>query len=85
MISLIQMLKDNGISTLMKKRLLGSLVFSMASYGSDIWTLKKSDEKKIEAFEQCCYRKLMRIILLIGNQMNDCWKTWIARKTASNS
>ena len=47
MISLTQIWKDKGISTETKKRLLGSLVFSIASYGSECWVLKKSNEKKI--------------------------------------
>ena len=61
MISLPQIWKDKGISTGTKKRLLWSLVFSIASYGSECWVLKKSDEKKIEAFEMWCYRRLLRI------------------------
>ena len=61
MISLTQIWKDKGISIGTKKRLLKSLVVSIASYGSECWVLKKSDEKKIEAFELWCYRRLLRI------------------------
>ena len=61
MISLTQIWKDKGISTGTKKRLLWSLVFSIASYDSECWVLKKSDEKKIEAFEMWCYCQLLRI------------------------
>ena len=61
MISIIQIWKDKGISTGTKKRLLGSLAFSIASYGSECWVLKQSDEKKIEAFEMWYYRRLLRI------------------------
>ncbi|KAG1652450.1 hypothetical protein GQR58_026268 [Nymphon striatum] len=38
-----------------------SLVFSIASYGSECWVLKKSDKKKIDAFDLWCYRRLLRI------------------------
>ena len=61
MISLTQIWKDKGTSIGTKKRLLKSLVFSIASYRSECWVLKKSDVKKIEAFELWCYRRLMRI------------------------
>ena len=44
-----------------RKRLLGTLVFSVYSYGSECWVLKKSDEEKIKAFEMWCYRRLLRI------------------------
>ena len=38
--------KDKGILTGKKKRLLGTLVFSIANYGSECWVLKKSVEEK---------------------------------------
>ena len=40
-ILLTQIWKDNGSSAGTKKRLLKSLVFSIASYGSECWVLKK--------------------------------------------
>ena len=68
MVSLTKIWKDKSISLRTKKRLLQSLVFSIASYGSECWVLKKGDKKKIEAFELWCYRRLLRI-------------TWTAKKT----
>ena len=47
-ISLTQIWKDKDISIGTKKRLLRSFVFSIASYGSECWVLKKSDEKSDE-------------------------------------
>ena len=61
MISLTQIWKDKGIATGTKQRLLGTLVFSISSYGSEGWALKKSDEEKIKAFEMWCNRRLLRI------------------------
>ena len=37
-----------------KNRLLHTLVFSIASYGSECWVLNNMDKKKIEAFELWC-------------------------------
>ena len=44
-----------------KKRMLSSLVFSIASYGSECWALKESDKKRIGSFELWCYRRVLRI------------------------
>jgi len=42
-------------------RLLKALVWSVAIYGSEGWTLRSKEEKYIEAFELWCYRRLLRI------------------------
>ena len=61
MISLVKVWKDRAISITTKKRLLKSLVFSIATYGSECWVLKTTDKKKINSFELWCYRRLLRI------------------------
>ena len=61
MVSSTKIWKDKSITISTKKRLLQSLVFSIASYGSECWVLKNIDKKKIEAFELWCYRRLLRI------------------------
>ena len=30
-------------------------------YGSENWTLKKAEHQRIDAFEQCCWRRLLRV------------------------
>ena len=60
--------KDRNISLRTKKRLLQSLVFSIASYGSECWVLKSTDRKRIDGFEMWCYRRVLRI-------------SWIEKKT----
>ena len=61
MVSLTNIWKDKSITITTKKRLLHTLVFSIASYGSECWVLKNIDKKKIEAFELWCYHRLLRI------------------------
>ncbi len=51
--------KDVTVST--KKRLVQALIWPVATYGCEAWTLKKEDEKRIEAFEMKCYRRMLRI------------------------
>ena len=50
--------KDITLST--KFRLLNALVYPVL-YGSEIWTIKKSDLKKLVAVEMRCYRKVLNI------------------------
>ena len=61
MVSVTNIWKDKSISITTKKRLLHTLLFSIASYGSECWVLKNMNKKKIEAFELWCYRRLLRI------------------------
>ena len=51
--------KDITLST--KLCLLNVLVYPVLLYGSEIWTIKKNDLKKLVAFEMRCYRKVLKI------------------------
>jgi len=59
--SLSSVWKSKDTSTTTKVRLLKALVWSVAIYGSEGWTLRSKEEKYIEAFEMWCYRRLLRI------------------------
>jgi len=59
--SLSSVSKSKDISTTTKVRLLKALVWSVAIYGSEGWTLRSREKKYIEAFEMWCYRRLLRI------------------------
>ena len=61
MISLEKVWKDRANSISTKKRLLKSLVFNIATYGSEFWVLKTTDKMKINSLELWCYRRLLRI------------------------
>ena len=75
MVSLTYIWKNRSVTVTTKKRLLHTLVFSIASYGSECWVLKNMDKKKIEAFELWCYRRLLRIGLT-DKKTND----WVLNK-----
>jgi len=49
--SLATVWKSKDITSTTKLRLLTTLVWSIATYGSEGWTIHKSEEKYIEAFE----------------------------------
>ena len=37
------------------------MVFPMAMYGCESWTVKKAERRRIDAFEVCCWRRLLRV------------------------
>jgi len=53
--------KDKALSMSLKCRLLQTLVWPVASYGSESWTLKAADKKRLEASEMTAYCRMMRI------------------------
>jgi len=53
--------KNKYVSKDTKIRLMKVLVWPVATYGCESWTLKKDDEYRIQAFENKCLRMLMRI------------------------
>ena len=38
-----------------------AMVFSVIVYGCEIWTLKKAELQRIDAFELWCWRRLLRV------------------------
>ena len=37
------------------------MVFPVVMYGCESWTIKKAEHQRIDAFEQWCWRRLLRI------------------------
>ena len=46
-------LKSRDITLLTKVRIAKAMVFPVAMYGSESWTIKKADRQRIDAFELC--------------------------------
>lgn len=53
--------QNRKVSNVTKMRLVRTLVFSIFLYGAESWTIKASERKKINAFEMCCWRRMLRI------------------------
>ncbi|XP_063628267.1 uncharacterized protein LOC134799784 [Cydia splendana] len=53
--------QDRKISNNTKMRIIRTLVFSIFLYGSESWTIRSAERKKIEAFEMWCWRRMLRI------------------------
>ena len=60
MTNLDNILKSRNITLPTKVRLLKAMVFPVVMYGCESWTIKKTEHKRIDAFELWCWRRLLR-------------------------
>ena len=58
---LYSILKSRDITLLTKVHLVKAMVFPVATYGCERWTIKKVEHQRIEAFELWCWRRLLRV------------------------
>ena len=61
MTKLHSILKSRDISLPTKVHLVKAMVFPVVMYGCDIWTIKKAKHRRMNAFEQWCWRRLLRV------------------------
>ena len=61
MINLDSILKSKDITLPTKVHLVKAMVFPVAMYGCESWTVKKAECWKIDAFELWCWRRLLRV------------------------
>ena len=60
MTNLDSIFKSGDITLLTKVRLVKAMVFPVVMYGCESWTMKKAECRRIDAFELCCWRRLLR-------------------------
>ena len=61
MTNLESILKCRDIALPTKVCLVKAMVFPVVMYGCEIWTIKKDEHQRIEAFELWCSRRLLRV------------------------
>ena len=61
--NLDSILKSRHITLPTKVRLVKAMVFPVVMYGCESWTIKKSECRRIDAFELWCWRRLLRVPL----------------------
>ena len=61
MTNLDSMLKSRDITLPTKVHLVKAVVFPVVMYGCESWTIKKAEPWRIDAFELCCWRRLLRV------------------------
>ena len=61
MTNLDSMRKSRDITLPRKVHLVKAMVFPVVMYGCESWTFKKSECRRINAFELWCWRRLLRV------------------------
>ena len=61
MTNLGSILKSRDILLLTKVHLVKAMVFPVVVYGCESWTIKKAECWRIDAFELCCWRRLLTV------------------------
>ena len=61
MTNLDSILKSRNITLPTKVHLVKAMVFPVVTYGCESWTIKKSEHRRIDAFELWCWRRLLRV------------------------
>ena len=60
--NLDSILKSRDITSPTKVCLVKAMVFPLVMYGCESWTIKKAEHERIDAFELCCWRRLLRVL-----------------------
>ena len=61
MTNLDNIFKSRDITLPTKVRLVHAMVFPVVMYGCESWTVKKSEHRRIDAFELWCWRRLLKV------------------------
>ena len=59
--NLDSILKSRDITLPTKVCLIKAMVFPVAMYGCESWTIKKAEHRRTDAFELWCWRRLLRV------------------------
>ena len=66
--NLDNILRNRDITLPTKVHLVKAMVFLVVMYRCESWTIKKSEWQRIDAFELWCWRRLLRVLGLQGDQ-----------------
>ena len=61
MTNLDSILKSRDITLPKKVCLVKAMVFPVVMYGCESWTIKRTEHRRIDAFELWCQRRLLRV------------------------
>ena len=61
MTNLDSIFKSRDITLPTKVHLVKGMVFLVVMYGSESWTIKKAERRRLDAFELWCWRRLLRV------------------------
>ena len=62
MTNLDSIFKSSDITLLTNFCLVKAMVFPVVMYECESWTIKKAERQRMDAFELCCWRRLLRVL-----------------------
>ena len=74
MTNLDSIFKSRDITFPTKVHLVKAVVFPVVMYGCESWIIKKAEGWRIDAFELCCWRKLLRVPWTAGRSNQSILK-----------
>ena len=67
MTNLDSIFKSRDITLPINVCLVKAMDFPVVMYGCESWTVKKAERRRIDAFELCYWRRLLRVLGLQGD------------------
>ena len=61
MTNLDSVLKNKDITLPTKVRIVKAMVFPVVTYGCESWIIKEAEQRRIDAFELWCWKRLLRV------------------------
>ena len=61
MTNLVSVLKSRDITLPTKVHIVKAMVFPVAIYGVESWTIKEAEHQRIDAFKLWCWRRLLKV------------------------
>ena len=74
MTNLDSILKSRDFTLPTKIHLAKAMVFPVVMYGCESWTVRKAECRRIDAFELCCWRRLLRIPWTVSRSNQSLWR-----------
>ena len=74
MTNIDSILKSRDITLPTKVRLVKAMVFPVVMHGCESWTIQKSECQRIDAFELCCWRRLLTVPSTAGRSNQSILK-----------
>ena len=71
MTNLDSILKRRDITLPTKVHLVKAMVFPVVMYGCESWMIKKDESQTTDAFELWCWKRLLRVLGLQGDQTSQ--------------
>ena len=74
MTNLDSVLKSGDVTLWTKVRIVKAMVFPVVMYSFESWTVKKAEPQGMDAFERCCWRRLLKVPWMARRWNQSMWR-----------